>query len=183
MFQLSYGPEDEAFRDELRAWLAAHLPKERVPDDDEARRVFQREWQKTLADGGWVGVQWPRAYGGRDATLVQQVIFTEEMARVRAPEILDAVAVNIVGPTLIKFGTPAQKTRWLPPIRPADEVWCLGFSEPNAGSDLASLRTRAVRDGDHWVLTGQKVWSSLEVSQDVTSIRGLEGNKRLLDWD
>lgn len=160
MFALQYGREDEAFRDELSAWLGANLPRERVPDDDEARRVFQHAWQRRLAEGGWVGIQWPRAYGGRDATLLQQVIFTEEMARVRAPEILDAVAVNIVGPTLIKFGTPAQKARWLPPIRPADEVWCLGFSEPNAGSDLASLRTRAVRDGDDWVLTGQKVWSS-----------------------
>jgi alkylation response protein AidB-like acyl-CoA dehydrogenase len=152
--------EEEAFRDALRAFLAAHLPKERVPDDEDARRVFQRAWQKTLAGGGWVGVQWPRVHGGRAATLAEQIIYTEEMARVRAPGILDPIAVNIVGPTLITAGTPAQRARYLPPILPGDEVWCLGFSEPNAGSDLASLRCRAVRDGEHWVVTGQKVWSS-----------------------
>jgi alkylation response protein AidB-like acyl-CoA dehydrogenase len=161
MFELSYTAEEEAFRAELRAWLAAHLPADtRPPDDEEARRRFQRAWQRELASGGWVGIQWPREHGGRGAGLKEQIIFTEEMARARAPEILDPVSVNIVGPTLIRFGTPAQQARWLPPIRPADEVWCLGFSEPNAGSDLASLRCRAVRDGDHWVVSGQKVWSS-----------------------
>ena len=159
MFDLRYTPAEEAFRAELRAWLAAHRPG--VPPDDEAeRRRFQRAWQRELAAGGWVGIQWPREHGGRAATLTEQVIFTEEMARARAPEILDPVSVNIVGPTLIRFGTPEQRARWLPAIRPADEVWCLGFSEPNAGSDLASLRCRADRDGDHWVVTGQKVWSS-----------------------
>jgi alkylation response protein AidB-like acyl-CoA dehydrogenase len=162
VFALTFSPEDEAFRDELRRWLAVHLPAERaaLPDDDEERRRVQRAWQRELAEGGWVGIQWPREHGGRAATIQQQIIYTEEMARARAPEILDAISVNIVGPTLIKYGTPAQRTRLLPPIRPADEVWCLGFSEPNAGSDLASLRTRAVRDGDHWVVTGQKVWAS-----------------------
>jgi len=160
MFGLTYTPEEEAFRRELRDWLAAHLPSERPPDDDVARREFQRAWQRALASGGWVGIQWPREHGGRAATLKEQIIFTEEMARARAPEILDPVSVNIVGPTLIRYGTSAQQARYLPPIRPADEVWCLGFSEPNAGSDLASLRCRAVRDGDAWVVTGQKVWSS-----------------------
>ncbi len=160
MFALQYSPEDDAFRTALRTWLAVHLPAERVPDDEDARRDFQRAWQRTLAGGDWVGIQWPRAYGGRDATLSQQIVFTEEMARVRAPGILDPIAVNIVGPTLIQAGTPAQRARYLPPILPAKEVWCLGFSEPNAGSDLASLRCRAVRDGDHWVVSGQKVWSS-----------------------
>jgi alkylation response protein AidB-like acyl-CoA dehydrogenase len=156
----SYTPADEAFRDELRAWLAAHVPRERVPDDEEERRRFQHAWQRRLAGGGWVGIQWPREHGGRAASLAQQVIYTEEMARARAPGILDPIAVNIVGPTLIAFGTPAQRARWLPPILPGDEVWCLGFSEPNAGSDLASLRCRAERDGDAWVVSGQKVWSS-----------------------
>ncbi len=151
MFALRYGREDEAFRDELRGWLGAHLPPEwrsghgKLPDDEQERREFQRAWQRELAGGRWVGIQWPREYGGRAATLVQQVIYTEEMARVRAPGILDPVSVNIVGPTLIAFGTPEQKARYLPPILPADEVWCLGFSEPNAGSDLASLRCRAER--------------------------------------
>ena len=160
MLQPRFTAAEEAFRDELRAWLAAHAPRESPPEDDAERRRFQRAWQRELAGGGWVGIQWPREYGGRAAGLNEQIIFTEEMARARAPEILDAVSVNIVGPTLIRFGAPAQRARWLPPIRPADEVWCLGFSEPNAGSDLASLRCRAVRDGDDFVVTGQKVWSS-----------------------
>jgi alkylation response protein AidB-like acyl-CoA dehydrogenase len=160
MFGLDYTAEEEAFRQELRTWLDAHLPTHRPPDDEDARRDYQRAWQRELADGGWVGIQWPREHGGRGATLKQQIIFTEEMARARAPEILDAVAVNIVGSTLIHAGTPAQQQRWLPRILPADDVWCLGFSEPNAGSDLASLRCRGVRDGDHWVVSGQKVWSS-----------------------
>jgi alkylation response protein AidB-like acyl-CoA dehydrogenase len=160
VFGETYTTAEEAFRDELRTWLAAHLPKTPVPDDEEARRRFQRTWQHELAGGGWVGIQWPREHGGRTATLREQIIYTEEMARVRAPGILDPIAVNIVGPTLIAFGTPEQRARYLPPILPGDEVWCLGFSEPNAGSDLASLRCRAERDGDAWVVTGQKVWSS-----------------------
>jgi alkylation response protein AidB-like acyl-CoA dehydrogenase len=160
MFGLTFTAADEAFRAELRGWLAQNLPTEPVPEDEEARRAFQRAWQRRLAAGGWVGIQWPRAHGGRGATVAQQIIFTEEMARVRAPEILDAVAVNIVGPLLIHAGTPAQQARFLPRILPADEVWCLGFSEPGAGSDLAALRCRAERAGDHWVVSGQKVWSS-----------------------
>ncbi len=160
MFGLTYTAEEEAFRTELRAWLAAHLPREPLPEDEDGRREFQRAWQRKLAAAGYVGIQWPKAHGGRGASLNEQIVFTEEMARVRAPEILDAVAVNIVGSVLIHAGTPAQQARWLPRILPADEVWCLGFSEPNAGSDLASLRTRAVLDGDHWVVSGQKVWSS-----------------------
>ena len=159
MFGLRYTAEEEAFRTELRDWLAQHLPRTPPPEDEDARREYQRAWQRALASGGWVGIQWPRAHGGRGATLKQQIIFTEEMARARAPEILDAVAVNIVGSVLIHAGT-AQQQRWLPRILPGDEVWCLGFSEPNAGSDLASLRCRADRDGDHWVINGQKVWSS-----------------------
>jgi len=160
MFGISYTRAEEAFRSELRTWLAANLPRTPPPEDEVERRRFQRAWQGALAAGGWIGIQWPREHGGRAASLREQIIFTEEMARARAPEILDPVSVNIVGPTLIRFGTPAQQARWLPPIRPAEQVWCLGFSEPNAGSDLASLRCRAVRDGDHWVVTGQKVWSS-----------------------
>jgi alkylation response protein AidB-like acyl-CoA dehydrogenase len=153
-------PEDEAFRGALRAWLESHVPRSAVPEDEEARRRFQRVWQHELAGAGWVGIQWPREHGGRAATLRQQIIYTEEMARVRAPGILDPIAVNIVGPTLIAFGTAEQRARYLPAILPGDEVWCLGFSEPNAGSDLASLRCKAERDGDAWVVTGQKVWSS-----------------------
>ena len=160
MFERTFTPEEEVFRAALRAWLAANVPAGRPPDDEETRREFQRAWQQRLADAGYLAIQWPRAYGGRDAGLNEQIVYSEEMARARAPEILDAVALNIVGPVLIHAGTDAQKAHHLPRIRHADEVWCLGFSEPNAGSDLASLRTRAVRDGDHWVVTGQKVWSS-----------------------
>jgi alkylation response protein AidB-like acyl-CoA dehydrogenase len=160
VFDLQHTPAEEAFRAQLRTWLGTHLPRERVPEDDEGRHRFQHAWQRTLAGGDWVGIQWPREYGGRAASRQEQIIFTEEMAGAGAPGILDPVAVNIVGPTLIAFGTPAQRARWLPQILPGDAVWCLGFSEPNAGSDLASLRCRAERDGDHFVVTGQKVWSS-----------------------
>src|SRR5262249_654198 len=157
---LSYTPEEEAFRADLRAWLAAHLPRTPPPEDEDERRAFQRTWQRELAAAGWVGIQWPRAHGGRGATLKEQIIFTEGMGRARAPEILDAGAVNVVGSVLIDAGSPAQQARHLPRILPADDVWCLGFSEPNAGSDLASLRCRARHDGDHWIVDGQKVWSS-----------------------
>lgn len=166
MFELDYSAEEEAFRQELRGWLADNLPagwkagQGQLSDDDEERREFQRAWQHKLAADRWIGIQWPRAYGGRDATLKQQIIYTEEMARVRAPGVLDPVSVNIVGPTLIRHGTDEQKAKYVQRILPADDVWCLGFSEPNAGSDLASLRCRADRDGDHFVVNGQKTWSS-----------------------
>jgi alkylation response protein AidB-like acyl-CoA dehydrogenase len=160
MFGLEFTAAEDAFRHELRGWLEQHLPRERVPEDEDERREFQRRWQQRLAADRWVGIQWPVPHGGRGASLKEQIIFTEEMARARAPEILDAVAVNIVGSVLLHAGTPEQQQRFLPRILPADEVWCLGFSEPNAGSDLASLKCRAVRDGDHWVVSGQKVWSS-----------------------
>src|SRR5215475_13779860 len=120
MFGLRYTAEEEAFRAALRGWLAAHLPGAPPPDDETERRDFQRAWQRELASGGWVGIQWPREHGGRGATLKEQIIFTEEMARARAPEILDAVAVNIVGSVLIDAGSPAQQARHLPRILPAD---------------------------------------------------------------
>ncbi len=109
MFELTYTPAEEAFRVELCTWLAAHLPAGPVPEDEDERRRFQRAWQHELAAGGFVGIQWPREYGGRAAGLKEQIIYTEEMAHARAPEMLDAVSVNIVGPTLIAFGTPAQR--------------------------------------------------------------------------
>ena len=169
MFELAFTTEQEAFRAELRAWLAAHLPPEwregrgtaaELPERETERLEFLRRWQRTLAEGRWVGIHWPPEHGGRGASLEEQIIYTEEMARVRAPGLLDPVAVNIVGPTLIAFGTAQQQRRYLPHILSAAEVWCLGFSEPGAGSDLASLRCAAVRDGDAFVVNGQKVWSS-----------------------
>ena len=154
MADREFSAAEETFRAELRAWLATHVPRAAPPDDEEARRDFQREWQRALAGAGYVAIHWPVEYGGRAAGLNEQIIFSEELARARSPEILDAVAVNIVGSVLIAQGTAAQKAQHLPRIRRGDEVWCLGFSEPNAGSDLASLRTEAVRDGDHFVVTG-----------------------------
>ncbi len=166
MITLKDTSEDAAFRRELRTWLEAHLPdgwsagRRDLPTEERARYEFFRRWQRTLYDGGWLAPEWPRAHGGRGASSREQMIYTEELARVDAPRILDNVGLGIVGPSLIDVGTPAQQARLLPGILSAEEMWSLGFSEPNAGSDLASLRTKAERDGDSWVITGQKVWSS-----------------------
>src|SRR5437588_525594 len=157
---LTLSPEEEAFRDELRAWVAEHHPG-REPEGDEAAFQFRRDWQKQLYDAGWAGVSWPREYGGRGATLVEQAIFNEEMVRARAPQLANVLGLAMGGPTVIAHGTEEQRQRFLTPILSADEIWCQGFSEPESGSDLASLKTRAVRDGDEWVVTGQKVWTTL----------------------
>ena len=158
-------PDDAQFRATLRAWLAAHKPAraERVPHDDASLAdefEFLKAWQRTLHAAGYVGLLWPREYGGRGAPPVQQAILNEELARARAPQLLNRVGINNAGPTLITHGTPAQKARLLPPILSGDEVWCQLFSEPGAGSDLAAVRTKAERDGDHFRVTGQKVWTS-----------------------
>src|SRR3989454_12820982 len=123
MFGITYTPAEEAFRAQLRAWLEANLPRRPAPEDEAERRHFRRAWQRALAAGGWVGMQWPRAHGGRGASLREQIIFTEDMARAQAPEILDPGSVNIVGPTPIPFRTPAQQARRLPPPRPAHPGW------------------------------------------------------------
>jgi alkylation response protein AidB-like acyl-CoA dehydrogenase len=157
---LTFSPEEESFRAELRAWLTANVPTE--PEHatlaDEVRYLVG--WQRRLAQGGWVGVHWPRDYGGRGATTAENYILQEELARARAPEIIGRIGVNLVGPTLIHHGTEAQKRRYLPKILAAEELWCQLFSEPNAGSDLAALRCRAERSGDEFIVTGQKVWTS-----------------------
>lgn len=151
---------DEGFRAELRAWLAAHAP----PDIDVAATFEEaeglRDWQRTLSLGRWIGIHWPVEYGGRGSSLVQVAIYNEELARAQAPQILGRAGVNLVGPTLIAHGTPEQRERWLPSILSAEQIWCQLFSEPGAGSDLAGLSTRAERDGDRYILTGQKVWTS-----------------------
>ncbi len=158
-------PDDARFRATLRAWLAAHRPAraERVPHDDASLAdefEFLKGWQRALYDAGYVGLLWPKEYGGGGAPPVQQAILNEELARVRAPQLLNRVGINNAGPTLIAHGTDAQKRRLLPPILSGDEMWCQLFSEPGAGSDLAAVRTKAERDGDVFRVTGQKVWTS-----------------------
>ncbi|MFL5821008.1 MAG: acyl-CoA dehydrogenase family protein [Solirubrobacteraceae bacterium] len=157
---LTLSPEEEAFRDELRGWLKDNHPGTE-PSGDEAGFQFRRDWQRQLYDAGWAGVSWPREYGGRGATLVEQAIFNEELTRAQAPSLVNVLGLAMGGPTVIAHGTDEQKERYLQPILSADEIWCQGFSEPDSGSDLASLKTRAVRDGDEWVVTGQKVWTTL----------------------
>jgi alkylation response protein AidB-like acyl-CoA dehydrogenase len=157
---LTLSPAEEAFRDELRAWLDTNNPG-REPEGDEAGFEFRRRWQRTLNDAGWAGVAWPKEYGGRGATLVESAIFNEEVVRSRTPQMANVLGLAMGGPTVIAHGTEEQKQRYLPTILSAEEIWCQGFSEPESGSDLASLKTRAVRDGDEWVVTGQKVWTTL----------------------
>jgi len=161
----NYSLAEDEFRKTLRGWLAEALPVgwgETVfePDDEDERAMFRLDWEKTLHAGGWSGINWPTEYGGRGATLVERAIFAEEMARARAPESINIIGHNLAGTTILRHGTEAQKTRFLPKIISSDEVWCQGFSEPNAGSDLASVRTKAERRGDKFIVNGQKVWTS-----------------------
>jgi alkylation response protein AidB-like acyl-CoA dehydrogenase len=157
---LTLSPSEEAFRDELRAWLTGNHPG-REPEGDLAGFDFRRDWQRKLHDAGWAGVAWPKEYGGRGATLVEQAIYNEEMVRAQAPSPANVLGLAMGGPTVVAHGTEDQRRRYLEPILSAREIWCQGFSEPGSGSDLASVKTRAVRDGDGWVVTGQKVWTTL----------------------
>ncbi len=155
--------EELAFRYEFRGWLAANVPKDWSSWREkplEESFPYLRAWQRKLQEGCWAAVSWPREYGGRNATLMQQAIFWEEMARVEAPPMANALGLGLIGPTIIAYGTDAQKKRFIPRILSAEEIWCQGFSEPNAGSDLASLQTEARLDGDHYIVNGQKVWTS-----------------------
>jgi alkylation response protein AidB-like acyl-CoA dehydrogenase len=158
---LRFSPEDEQYRQKLRVWLEANVPKERPPKDQDAEFAYRRAWQRQLYAGGLVGINWPQEYGGQGATLIQQAIYAQEMARARAPQPANGLGISIVGPTLIHHGTEEQKKRYIPKILNADEIWCQGFSEPNSGSDLASLQTKAVLDGDDFVVNGQKIWTSM----------------------
>jgi len=158
---------EEAFRKEVRAWLERNLPEDlrgkafaaSRADVEEVRRL--RAWQKTMAQAGYVGMDWPVEFGGQGAPITEMVILYQEMARAESPQIVNRGGVSMLGPTLMKLGTPAQQARFLPRILTAEDLWCQGFSEPNAGSDLANLQTRAVLDGDHFVVNGQKVWTSM----------------------
>ncbi len=164
---LSYSPNEERFRDEVRAWLTANLPADPEGIEDGTSEnmdrwmSFLQDWQRKLYEAGWAGISWPKEYGGRGATINEQLIFTEEMARAKAPNSMNVnIGVELVGPGIIRHGTEEQKHRYLRKILGAEEIWCQGFSEPGAGSDLASLQTRAVLEDDHFVITGQKVWTS-----------------------
>jgi alkylation response protein AidB-like acyl-CoA dehydrogenase len=156
---LTLSKAEEAFRDELRAWLADNHPGQE-PSGQEAGFEFRRAWQRQLHEAGWAGLSWPKEYGGRGATLIEQAIFNEEIVRARTPQVANVLGLALGGPTVIAHGSEEQRKRYLPPILSAEEIWCQGFSEPESGSDLASLKTRAVRDGDEWVVTGQKVWTT-----------------------
>ncbi len=167
----NFSAEDEAFREEFRSWLHANLPKGKAEDagdsmredvsegspDEWKRRV---EWHKKMHAGGWVGIGWPKEYGGRGATLTQQIIYNEELAKVDSPMLVNGLGIMLAGPTIIHWGTEEQKKRHVAKILSAEELWCQGYSEPDAGSDVASLKMRAVEEGDYFIVNGQKVWTS-----------------------
>ena len=158
-------PQEQALRAEVRQWLHDNLPPGWgrtvfEPRDEDERATLRLEWEKKLYAGGWSGITWPREYGGRGASPIENAIFLEEMARADAPDGLNIIGRNLIGPTLMAHGSEAQKQRFLPAILRAEEVWCQGFSEPGSGSDLASVRCKAVRDGDAFVINGQKIWTS-----------------------
>jgi alkylation response protein AidB-like acyl-CoA dehydrogenase len=157
---LTFSEPELAFRDELRGWLSDHEVAREPAGDEDAHYAWRRDFQRELARDGWAAVHWPPEYGGRGATLTQSAIFFEELGRSGGPLPANVLGLLLAGPTIMTWGTPEQKERYLTPILTAEEIWCQGFSEPDAGSDLASLKTRAVRDRDEWVITGQKVWTS-----------------------
>ncbi|MFC9619704.1 acyl-CoA dehydrogenase [Streptomyces sp. NPDC056930] len=161
---LAYTEAEEEFRARLREWLAAvlpSLPAKPGPDDWPGRRAYDTAWQRMLYDAGYAGLHWPVDAGGQGATPTQHLIFLEETEKAGTPYVgANFVGLLHAGPTIAAEGTAEQRARWLPPVLRGDEIWCQGFSEPDAGSDLASLRTRAVRDGDHYVVSGQKIWTS-----------------------
>src|SRR2546430_5082584 len=163
--ELAYSKEDEAFRKEVRTWLKSNLPKkdksisDLMPHDPE-RVKRAKEWQRNLYDAGYVAMNWPKEYGGQEADIMRQTIVNEELVLARAPGLVGASGLGMLGPTLIQLGTEEQKRRYLPKILTAEEIWWQGYSEPGSGSDLASLRTRAELVGDEFIVNGQKVWTS-----------------------
>ncbi|MFY9586899.1 MAG: acyl-CoA dehydrogenase [Actinomycetota bacterium] len=159
-------PEEAAFRKEIRDWLETNVPADwdrsqltLIPPED--RLEMLRAWQGKLHEGGWAGIAWPKEYGGRGATMIETAIFNQEMARSKAPPPINVIGLGMAGPTIIAHGTHEQKDRHLEKILSAEEIWCQGFSEPGAGSDLGGLRSTAILDGDSWIINGQKVWTSL----------------------
>ena len=161
---LSYPPEAEQFRKEIRTWLEDHLPEGWFEPDFELkgadRARFNEEWVRQLYEGGWICASWPKEYGGKGLSIMENVVLAEEFARAKAPLRADFFGDTLVGPTILQWGTEEQKQEFLPQIMKGEVRWCQGFSEPNSGSDLASLKTSAVLDGDEWVINGQKVWTT-----------------------
>jgi alkylation response protein AidB-like acyl-CoA dehydrogenase len=159
--QLEYTPEQKAFRAEVRAWMAAHVPKEPLKTLEGAEGFAQhREWERTLACGNWATITWPPEYGGRGANLIEWLIFEEEYYRANAPARANQNGIFLLGPTLMEFGSPQQKARFLPDMASGAQIWAQAWSEPQAGSDLAAVRASATREGNHYVLRGHKIWSS-----------------------
>ena len=161
-------PEQQSFRDEVRDWLKRNLPRswvERLHGGSDIPRPdayeFLRQWQGKLNDAGFMGLTWPKESGGRGLTFMEEMILQQEMAQAKAPPVLNILAVGMAGPTINAYGTEEQKKRYPPKMLSCEEIWCQGYSEPNAGSDLASLQTRAVKEGEYYVVNGQKVWTSL----------------------
>ena len=167
----TYSAEDEAFRQELRKWLEANqqyapASVSIMSNESDAQWESRVTWHKKLNEGGWVAVNWPKEYGGRAATVMQRLIFREELSRLNLSEPAIGMGISLLGPTLLHWGTEEQKKRHIPGILRGDEVWCQGYSEPGSGSDLASIQTRAVEDGDDFVVNGQKVWTSMAQHAD-----------------
>ena len=161
-------PEQQSFRDEVRDWLGKNLPADwvaRLRQGSDVPRPeayrFLSDWQRRMYEAGFVGITWPKEYGGRGLSFMEEMILHEEMALHKAPPVLNILAIGMAGPTIIAYGTEEQKKRYPAKMLSCEEIWCQGYSEPNAGSDLAALQTRAVKDGEHYVVNGQKVWTSL----------------------
>jgi alkylation response protein AidB-like acyl-CoA dehydrogenase len=165
--ELIYTPQQQDFRMEVRDWLREHVPAEKLPSfDTEEGFAAHREWEKTLASGNWGMVTWPKEYGGRGCGLIEWLIFEEEYYRAGAPLRVNQNGIFLLGPTLMEYGTPAQKERFISAMAAGDEMWAQGWSEPGAGSDMAAIRCRADRDGDDYIINGQKIWSTRAVFAD-----------------
>ncbi|MGC6472057.1 MAG: acyl-CoA dehydrogenase family protein [Parvibaculales bacterium] len=164
---IDFSPEQTAFREEIRAWLEAHVPEKRLPSlDTEEGFELHRDWERTLHKDNWGMVTWPKEYGGRGCDLIDWLIFEEEYYRADAPARVSQNGIFLLGPTIMEYGTEEQKKRFLPSMASGEEIWAQAWSEPGAGSDLAGVRSKAVRDGDYYVITGQKTWSSRAVFAD-----------------
>jgi alkylation response protein AidB-like acyl-CoA dehydrogenase len=171
-----YSDQDEAFRLEFRGWLEQNMPHDWRDDgemaDPETKSEFERRraWHRKLYDAGWMCIHWPKEFGGRGATLLQQLIYQQELDRAKAPPVVNFQGIARVGPTLMQWGTPEQKQRYIPRIPSAEEIWCQGLSEPNHGSDLAAVETRAEDMGDHFVVNGSKIWTSNAHHADLSTL-------------